>query len=174
MAVSAGTTSNKVGHPTGSRKKCSGDNDDDYIASNNEDDDSEDEDHDNDDDDDDDEDDDYQPSGKKTKKKTSQTKKKTRTKNPINKKVKNKFLPWETTSKLNQLGLDVSLRIAVEVGTLINQKVTYPNAAAAHKRHCFKPKDLVTSSSYNEIDKTIEAFIGSIGYDPYEIRSLYI
>ena len=109
-----------------------------------------------------------------TKKKTSQTKKKYRTKNSINEKVKNTLLPWETSTKLNQLGLDVSLRIAVEVGTRINQKVTYPNAAAAHKRHCFKPTDLVTSSSYNELDKEIEALIGGLGYDPYVIRSSYI
>ena len=86
----------------------------------------------------------------------------------------NTLLPWKTSTKLNQLGLDVSLRIAVEVGTRTNQKVTYPNAAAAHKRHCFKPKDLVTSSSYDELDKEIEALIGGLRYDPYVIRSSYI
>ena len=140
MVVSEGTTSNKRGHPKGSHKSNI---DDDYTASDNEDEKDEDDKDDNNDndDDDDDEDVDYWPTSKKakkgtlqTKKKTSQTKKKYRTKNSINEKVKNTLLPWETSTKLNQLGLDVSLRIAVEVGTRINQKVTYPNAAAAHKR----------------------------------------
>ena len=38
----------------------------------------------------------------------SQTKKKYKTKKSINEKVKNPLLPWETSTKLNQLGLDVS------------------------------------------------------------------
>lgn len=58
--------------------------------------------------------------------------------------------------KLNQLRSDISLRIAVKGGTRIKQKVTYQNAAAAaaaYKRHCFKPIDLVTLSSYNKLNK---------------------
>ena len=122
MVVSESTTSNKRGHPKGSRKS---NNDNDYTASDNED--KEDDEDDDDDDEDDDDDVDYRPNCKKARKKTSQTKKKMsqtknkyRTKNSINEKVKNTLLAWETSTELNQLGLDVSLRIAVEVGTIGN------------------------------------------------------
>ena len=141
----AGTTSNKRGHSKGSYKKCSGNNDDDYTANDNKDDDNNDN-NDDDDDDDDDKDDDYQLA---THTQNVTNKEENKNKNPINKKVKNKLLHWEAMSKLNQLGLNISLRTAVGVGTRINQKVIYSNIAAAHKQHCFKPKDLVTSSSYN-------------------------